>query len=350
MTKQFFQLPMDKSSYKYLGIQTPYKGLRIYTRAAMGMPGSSEHLDELMCRVLGDLMQEGIVIKLADDLYTGGNTISDLLHNWERILKCFEANNLRLSAEKTEICPIVCTILGWVWTNGTISVSPHKVSPLQTAQPPSTVKGLRSWLGAYKHMKICIPSSSMLLADLEKVNAGKASQSKITWTTSLTETFKKAQEALSNLESITIPRPTDKLIITSDGAVKNGGVGAMLYIVRDGKSKIGRYFSARLKTHQIRWMPCEVEALGISAAVSYWSPYIIENHQTVQVLTDSRPCVQAFTKLSRGEFSASARVSSFLSTMSRYSVTLQYIQGSVNISSDYNSRNPSECFQASCQI
>ena len=63
MTKQFFQLPMKKSSIKYLGILTPYKGVRVYTRAAMGMPGSTEHLDELMSRVLGDLMEQGIVKK-----------------------------------------------------------------------------------------------------------------------------------------------------------------------------------------------------------------------------------------------------------------------------------------------
>ena len=57
---------------KYLGVLTPFKGLRVYTRAAMGMPGSSEHLDELLSRVLGDLLQQGKVIKLAYDLYTVG--------------------------------------------------------------------------------------------------------------------------------------------------------------------------------------------------------------------------------------------------------------------------------------
>ena len=45
MTKQFYQLPMESSSMKYLGVLTPYKGMRVYTRAAMGMPGSTEHLD-----------------------------------------------------------------------------------------------------------------------------------------------------------------------------------------------------------------------------------------------------------------------------------------------------------------
>ena len=57
MTKQLFQLPMEKSSMKYLGVLTPFKGLSVYTRAAMGMPRSTEHLDELICKVLGDMIE-----------------------------------------------------------------------------------------------------------------------------------------------------------------------------------------------------------------------------------------------------------------------------------------------------
>ncbi len=249
MTKQFHQLPMDKPSIKYLGTLTPYKGLRVYTRAAMGMPGSSEYLDELMSRVLGDLIKEGIVIKLADDLYIGGNTVHDLLRNWERILYRFEANNLRLSASKTVICPVTTPILGWIWNAGSIKVSPHKVSPLVTAKPPATVKGLRSWLGSYKQLKSCLPQYASLLASLESATAGKESHSKIVWSDSLIEEFYKAQAALNNLKSITIPRKEDRLIITNDGAVTHG-IGSVLFILRDGNMHLGGFFSAKLKCHQ----------------------------------------------------------------------------------------------------
>ena len=39
---------------KYRGVATPFRGVRVYTRAAMGMPGSETTLEEHMCRVLGD--------------------------------------------------------------------------------------------------------------------------------------------------------------------------------------------------------------------------------------------------------------------------------------------------------
>ena len=47
LTKSFFQIPLAKSSIPYLGTVTPFKGLQVYLRSAMGMPGSSEYLQEL---------------------------------------------------------------------------------------------------------------------------------------------------------------------------------------------------------------------------------------------------------------------------------------------------------------
>ena len=46
LTKAFWQIRMDKTSSKYMGIITPYKGLRVYTRDAMGRVGASETLDD----------------------------------------------------------------------------------------------------------------------------------------------------------------------------------------------------------------------------------------------------------------------------------------------------------------
>ena len=247
------------------------------------------------------------------------------------------------------ICPSSAVILGWVWSKGHIRVSPHKISPLVTTSPPKTVKGLRSWIGTFRHLKPCLPQHATLLHDLEAVTAGQESNAHIQWSDNLLQSFSRAQSALQGLKSITVPQPEDKLIITNDGAVTKG-IGAVLYILRGEKMLLGGFFSAKLKPHQMKWLPCEVEALAISSSIQHWAPYIVENNNTTQILTDSRPCIQAFAKLCRGEYSYSARVTTFLSTLSRYTVSLQYIQGSINLPADYQSRNPAECVEKSCQI
>ena len=65
----FYQIPLSSESLKFCGVATPYRGVRVYTRCAMGMPGSETALEELMCRILGDLLLSGNVAEIADDLY-----------------------------------------------------------------------------------------------------------------------------------------------------------------------------------------------------------------------------------------------------------------------------------------
>lgn len=90
LTNTFYQIPLSKSSMKNCGIATPYRGVRVYTRCARGMPGSETALEELMCRVLGDSLRDGTVAKLADNLYCGDNTPKELLGNWERVLQAMQ--------------------------------------------------------------------------------------------------------------------------------------------------------------------------------------------------------------------------------------------------------------------
>ena len=108
---------------KFCGIATPYKGIRVYKRCAMGMPGSETALEELMSRVLGDLIQEGSVAKVADDLYIGADTPELLLATWKRVLDALDKCDLKLSAPKTKIAPITAIILGWIWRNGTLTAT-----------------------------------------------------------------------------------------------------------------------------------------------------------------------------------------------------------------------------------
>ena len=159
LTRAFYQIPLARESMKYCGVATPFRGVRVYARSAMGIPGSETALEELMCRVLGDNLQAGIVAKIADDLYCGGNSPDELLRNWSSVLQA-----LRLSASKTIINPKTTSILGWTWSQGTLRVSPHRVSTLSSCRPPNKVGGMKSFIGAVKVLARVGPHCSALLA------------------------------------------------------------------------------------------------------------------------------------------------------------------------------------------
>lgn len=350
LTKAFYQIPLAKESMKYCGVVTPFKGVRVYARTAMGMPGSETALEELTCRVLGHLVQKGVVAKVADDLYCGGNSVDELLSNWKAVLQALHNSGLRLSATKTVIAPQQTVILGWVWRLGTLQASPHRIATLSTCPIPSTVNGLRSFIGAFKVLARVIQNCSTILSPLDDMVAGRESKETLHWSDEQLTSFEKAQKSLNNARSITLPRATDQLWIVTDGAVRSPGIGATLYVTRDNKARLAGYFSAKLHKNQINWLPCEIEALSIATALKHFSPYLIQSSLQPCVLTDSKPCVQAFEKLCRGEFSASPRVTSFLSTASRFQVSVRHVAGCAILPSDFASRNAPPCAEPTCQI
>ena len=60
LTSAFYQIPLSRCSMKCCGVATPFRGVRMYTCCTMGMPGSETALEELMCRMLGNCVQDGI--------------------------------------------------------------------------------------------------------------------------------------------------------------------------------------------------------------------------------------------------------------------------------------------------
>lgn len=140
-----------------------------------------------------------------------------------------------------------------------------------------------------------------------------------------------------------LPIPSDQLWIQTDGALRKPGIGAILYVTRNDKLRLAGSFSAKLRGSQLTWLPCEVEVRAIAFATKHFSPYLIQSHYKDCILTESKPCVQAYEKRGKGEFSASPRASTFPSTVSRYSASVRHLFGSAILPSDFASRNAAPC-------
>ena len=113
-----------------------------------------------------------------------------------RVLQALQQSRLCFSPSKTTIAPKKTVILGWIWESGTIRASPHRISSLATCAPPKTVKGMRSFIGAYKVLARVLPGCSAYLSPLDETTAGKQSQDHISWSDELLQSFQRAQSAL----------------------------------------------------------------------------------------------------------------------------------------------------------
>ena len=199
-------------------------------------------------------------------------------------------------------------------------------------------------------MTCCIPNYSSYLTDLESSVAGKESKDKVTWTDSMRVSFKAAQTALKNTKAITLPKPDDQLFLISDASNSPAAVGSTRYIKRNDRFHIGGFFSAKVGKHQLLWLPCELEALGITLSINHFNHQIRESKHCTKFLTDSKPCVQAFELLANGAFSLSPRVSSFLMNLNSSNISINHISGESIPLTDFASRNPIECNDNTCQV
>ena len=348
LKESYFQIPLNPESSRYVGVISPYTGTYVYKRSVMGLPGSEAALEELLNRIFGDLVREGKMVKIADDIFLGSDSTSSLLSTWKEVLKRLKMNGLKLSPTKTKICPKSASILGWEWESGSIRPSNHRINALLHCDPPTTVKSLRSYLGCYKFISRVIPCYAEILQPLEEAVAGKESADKITWSEDLLTSFSKTKEHLKKVKPVTLPRRNEQLHIVTDAS--SCGVAATLYVVRNGKLILAGYFSAALKKNQFKLVPCELEALAIACSLKHFSYLIIQSEKKTRLMTDSKPCCLAYKNLLKGKFSASPKVTTFLSAASRYSVELLHISGSSNLFSDFASRHPVECSTDNCSV
>ena len=351
----FWQAGMPLEDIPYLATPHPYGGLRVYMVEPQGVRNASEHGAERLSRIYGDLVQCGKVALIADALYVLADSEKDLLDNFLEVLSRASLAGLTFKPKKLIITPISTTIFGWKKIGMTWLPCSHIFSPLAKAPPPTTVKKLRGFLGAYKQVTDCIANYAVILGPLERACAGKDSKCRITWNEELLSAFNTAKKSLKDPKSVAIPRPDDVIHLHPDFSQEANAVGGPMYIYRrEGqttKKLLGGHFSVKLKEHQTRWLPCEGEALAAKLIVNHFSHYIREAQNPVIVNTDNEPLVAAFKRLKQGEFSNSSRIASCLTSMCVHNVEIRYFPGKKQLVGDFYSRNPVPCDNPDkCQI
>ena len=355
LANYYFQNGISRHDMQYLCTNHPFKGCRVYTVEPQGLRSASEHCYERLARVLGDLCQEGRVERQADAVFVGGNTWMELHDNLHEVLQRFRNCNLTVKPSKFIVGPKNIVLFGWEKIGDGWRPLEHTISPLTAAEPPKTVKMLRSWLGAAKQVSQCIKDYAVIFSPLEAAAGKRGSSEHVQWTPELKKQFEAAKKAVSNVETVHLPHPDDTLHCYSDYSQGNHAVGGRLEIHRkqeNGTVSIlhGGFFSAKITPAQARWQACEGESLGVRLVLEHFRPMLRESKNTVIAHCDNLPTCQAWQRAKQGLFSNSSRVSAFLTGISTLNVELVHKQGKLMNYSDYASRNPVTCSTPKCQI
>ena len=351
----FFQNHMAANDGQWLGISTPFGGLRFMRRSGQGLLGQCEELDELLTKVLSIEIQSGYVTRIADDLYIGGATPMETAKNYEQVIAKLNAANLKISADKTKIFLDSVDILGWVWKKGGfVSPSPHRINSLKnTVHTDITcVKDLRSWLGLYKTLMPASPNLTLILDPFDKVVADKDSKDIVDWDESLKMHFTKAKEAVDNIQTLYLPDPNDQLLIVVDAAKAKPGLGHILYAIKDNTKLPVSFHSNKLSENHAKWHSCELEALAFATAVTAEYHVLKESKKPILIAPDSKAVADAVNLIKKGNHSSNPRIQALITNVNRIPLIVQLANGKnkLNACGDHQSRFPSPCTVEHCVI
>ena len=354
LSNYFYQSGVSRSDSQWLGVLHPYKGLHVYTVEPQGLKNSSEHAYSLLSLIYGDMCQEGKVTRVADSLYPLGDDIHELLENYEEVLRRAHQAGFSFKPSKVIIAPQKSVIFGWNVERGLWTPTDHVISALARAELPTTIKQLRGFLGSFKQLSDCIPRYATLLTSLEMMVGGRASAERIEWSKENVDIFEKAKEAAAKPQGVITPHPDDQLITYSDYSMSHDAVGGRMIVReknKDGSTtdKLVGFFSAMLK-HKSPWAPCDGEAAGIRLTLEHFAPLIRESNKTTIHYSDNKPCIDAWKRAQQGAFSASNKISTFLTGVSMLPVEIRHRPGSLMFTEDFASRNIKSCKEEKCQV
>ena len=149
----------------------PY-GTFSFRRMPFGLCNAPATFQRCMMSLFSDLVEEAMEIFM-DDFSVYGSSFENCLENLETVLQWCQNKNLALNWEKCHFMVTEGIVLGHKISAAGLKVDQAKVAIIKTLLPPTTVKGIRSFLGHasfYRRFikdfsKICRPLCRLLEKD-----------------------------------------------------------------------------------------------------------------------------------------------------------------------------------------
>lgn len=154
----YHQLCLAKES-RHITTFATHEGLRRYKKLNFGTNSASEIFQHVIAEQIRDIPN---VLNISDDVIVFGKTQAEHDQALQAVFERFADKGLTLNKAKCEFNQTKLTFFGFVFSSHGISPDPQKVEAIHNATPPSSVKGVRSFLGMATYCAKFIPNFSDL--------------------------------------------------------------------------------------------------------------------------------------------------------------------------------------------
>ncbi|GJT70516.1 reverse transcriptase domain-containing protein, partial [Tanacetum coccineum] len=141
----YFQIPIDPNDQEKTTFTCPYETFA-YCRMPFGLCNAPGTFQRCMMAIFHDMIEKTMEVFM-DDFSVFGNSFSTCLTNLEKMLKRCEDTNLALNWEKSHFMVKEGIVLGHKISKKGIEVDKAKIDVISKLPHPTTVKGIRSFLG-----------------------------------------------------------------------------------------------------------------------------------------------------------------------------------------------------------
>nr|GEV63374.1 reverse transcriptase domain-containing protein [Tanacetum cinerariifolium] len=141
----YFQIPIDLKDQEKTTFTCPY-GTFAYRRMPFGLCNAPGTFQRCMMAIFHDMIEKTIEVFM-DDFSIFGNLFQSCLSHLEKMLKRCEDTNLCSNYEKSHFMVKEGIVLGHKISKKGIEVDKAKVDVLSKLPHPTTLKGIRSFLG-----------------------------------------------------------------------------------------------------------------------------------------------------------------------------------------------------------
>ncbi|GJW91669.1 reverse transcriptase domain-containing protein [Tanacetum coccineum] len=141
----YFQIPIDPYDQEKTTFTCPY-GTFAYRRMPFGLCNAPGTFQRCLMAIFHDMIKKTMEVFMDDFLFFG-NTFGNCLSRLDKMLKRCEDTNLCLNWEKSHFMVKEGIVLGHKISKNRIEVDKTKVDVIAKLPHPTTVKGVRSFIG-----------------------------------------------------------------------------------------------------------------------------------------------------------------------------------------------------------
>nr|GEY96714.1 reverse transcriptase domain-containing protein [Tanacetum cinerariifolium] len=320
----YFQIPIDLKDQEKTTFTCPYETFA-YCRMPFGLCNALGTFQRCMMAIFHDIIKKTMEVFM-DDFSVFENSFQGCLSHLDRMLKRCEDTNLCLNWEKSHFMVKEGIVLGYKISKQRIEVDKAKVDVITKLPHPTTVKGIRSFLGHagfYRRFikdfsKIARPMTRLLKIDTP-----------FTFSQECVEAFQTLKRKLTEapiLIALDWDMPFELMCDASDFAI-----GAILGQRQDKHFRPIHYASKTMTEAESNYTTTEKEMLAVVYAFDKFRSYQIMNKSIVY--TDHSALKYLFAKKD-----SKARLLQWVLHLQEFTFKVIDTKGAENLSADHLSR------------